>query len=345
MSRRAALVLLVGLACPILSAQHQDGFQERVDVNRLLIDVRVLDGDGHPIDGLQPEDFEVTVGGRRTPVESVQWIDGGAPTLDPFSPSGEHAVANQGIPVPEGRLVVFLVQKSLERGRAVGLLQLLIKMRELLETFPFTAGDRIAVLSFDTRLTIWIDFTRDLKRVRRVFEHEILFRDEASPEPAAGSSLLARLTPERAARTSTIEDAFRQVGEALLPLPGAKSVVFIGHGFGELTSAGVLLSSKYAQARATLHAARATVFSLDVTDADAHSLEVGMQSVAYDTGGFFARTHLFPDFAVSRLAGALAGYYVLFAEMPVLGSGAHDIHVRLTREGTVLAGRRQIVNR
>jgi VWFA-related protein len=345
LSWRAALVLVVGLACPIVSARQQDGFQERVEVNRLLIDVRVLDGDGHPIDGLQPADFEVSVGGRRTPVESVLWIDGGTPALDPFSPSGEGTPAIQGLPAPEGRLVVFLVQKSLESGRAVGLLQLLIKMRELLETFGFTADDRIAVLSFDTRLTVWTDFTGDLDRVRRVFEREILFRDRASPEPANGPSLLAGLTPERAARTWTIEDAFRQVGDALLPLPGAKSVVFIGHGFGELTSAGVLLSSRYAEARAALHAARATVFSLDVTHADAHSLEVGMQSVAHDTGGFFARTHLFPDFAVARLAGALAGYYVLFAEMPVLGGGAHDIHVRLKRQGTILAGRRQIVNR
>jgi VWFA-related protein len=339
-------VLLVGLACTMVSAQDQDGFRERVEVNRLLIDVRVLDGDGHPIDGLQAADFEVKVGGRRTPVESVQWIDGGTPAaLDPLTPSGERAPAVQLTAAPEGRLVVFLVQKSLEAGRAAGLLQMLIKMRELLETFAFTAGDRIAVLSFDTRLTVWVDFTGDLDRVRHVFEREILFEDKASAEPATGVSLLARLTPERAARTWTIEDAFRQVGEALMPLPGAKSVVFVGHGFGELTPAGVLLSSTYAEARAALHAARATVFSLDVTEADYHSLEVGMQSVAHDTGGFFARTHLFPDFAVARLAGALAGYYVLFAEMPVLGRGAHEIEVRLKREGTILAGRRQVVNR
>jgi hypothetical protein len=80
------------------------------------------------------------------------------------------------------------------------------------------------------------------------------------------------------------------------------------------------------------------VFTLDVTDADYHSLEVGLEQVSYDTGGFYAKTHLFQAQALRRLEGALAGHYVLVLEAPRLPPGPHRLRVRLRgREGTVLA--------
>ena len=83
---------------------------------------------------------------------------------------------------------------------------------------------------------------------------------------------------------------------------------------------------------------RAAVFSLDVTDADYHSLEVGLQRVAEDTGGIYLRTRLNPAGSLTRLKGALAGYYVLTFERPPGRRGAHRVGVRLVgRKGTVLA--------
>jgi hypothetical protein len=63
---------------------------------------------------------------------------------------------------------------------------------------------------------------------------------------------------------------------------------------------------------------------------------------AEETGGFFARTHLFPGQAMQRLAGALAGHYVLFVETatPSAPGKAHGVEVTLThRKGTVMAKR------
>jgi hypothetical protein len=116
----------------------------------------------------------------------------------------------------------------------------------------------------------------------------------------------------------------------------------VGYGFGRLTvtlgMVGAVLEPGYDEARAALQAARAAVFCLDVTDADYHTFELGLQTVAADTGGFFARTHLFAQDAVDRVANALTGHYVLFAEKPQVESGTHRITVGLTRhEGTVLA--------
>ena len=58
-----------------------------------------------------------------------------------------------------------------------------------------------------------------------------------------------------------------------------------------------------------------------MTDADYHTLEVGLEQVAADTGGFYAKTHLFPAQAMTRLEGAMAGHYVLAFEKPPSGAG------------------------
>jgi hypothetical protein len=139
-----------------------------------------------------------------------------------------------------------------------------------------------------------------------------------------------------------MEDALALLGQALEPIPSAKSVVLVGHGFGRLFGNSVVIDASYGEARRALQAARASVFCLDVTNADAHTLEVGLQITAEDTGGFFQRTHLFSGMAIKRLAGALAGHYVLFVEVKSpLDREYHEVDVRLARgrRGNVLAKR------
>jgi hypothetical protein len=114
--------------------------------------------------------------------------------------------------------------------------------------------------------------------------------------------------------------------------------VLVGHGFGRFSATGITMEPEYAPAQSALLSARASVFSLDVTNADYHSLEEGLRTVSEATGGFFVRTHLFPTQAMRQLAGALAGYYALFVEKPDLGRGSHGVKVQLTRrKGTVMA--------
>jgi hypothetical protein len=89
--------------------------------------------------------------------------------------------------------------------------------------------------------------------------------------------------------------------------------------------------SRQTSTATTLQRARATVFSLDITDADCHTLEGGLKSASFDTGGFFARTHIFPGYALDQLAEALEGPYVLFAEKPDVDIGVHSLRIRLVK--------------
>jgi len=196
----------------------------------------------------------------------------------------------------------------------------------------------MVILSFDSHLKVWTDFTSDRERLARIFGHDLLLEHPPVVLASSASSLLERLDPNTGRRTYGNERGLELIGDALEPLPGSKSLVLIGYGFGRLGFSGVAMENDYGPARRALVAARTSVFSLDVTNADYHSLEAGLQLVSKETGGFYARTHLFPDIAMRQLAGALAGYYVLFVEPPDSRRTVHDVEAELThRKGHVLA--------
>jgi len=317
-------------------SQQLPRLTERVEVSRVLIDARAVDEQGQPIRGLTAADFTVEIDGKPARVESAYWV--GAAEMVPAA-----APLPGALPVvPEearGRLIVFLFQKDLEPSRIGGLMRMLIRTRTFLESLG--PDDRVAVLSFDSHLRIWLDFTNNLDRVRAVLEHGILFEKPPRVEPVLPPSLMSTLDVVQADRAYSIEEGLALLGRALEPLHGAKSVVVVGYGFGRLSGSQLFFERAYDEARRALQAARAAVFCLDVTDADAHTLEGGLQTTAADTGGFFARTHLFAEQAMRRLAGALSGHYVLFVEVsaPVDRRG-HDISVGLANhKGTVLAKR------
>jgi VWFA-related protein len=329
---------LLGIAVPS-AGQDPPRYVERVDVARVLIDARAVDNRGQPVLGLTRANFDVKIDGKPARVESVQWVTG---ALAQREAQTESAVAEPPPPVAEGRLVVFLFQKSLEPGRIVGFMRMLLELRGFLD--GFTAHDRVAVLLFDSRLRLWLDFTTDMNRVRDVLARSLLSGRQAPPDNAASPSLRDRLGPDRAGRSYNMESALRLIAEALKPLPGAKTVVVVGHGFGRLGPSGVVMENNYDEARQALQDARASVFCLDVTNADYHSLEAGLQIVAEDTGGFFERTHIFGRLALNRLSAALTGHYVLIVEKPEGKPGRHRLDVKLKgRKGTVLA-RNSFVN-
>jgi len=330
-----ALVLCASAALGARQEQQRPRFTERVDVGRVLIDARVVNGRGEPIRGLAPDDFRVRIDGEEVRVESASWVEGGAVNREgvPLPSTGLHGAVEAPRP---GRLIVFLFQKDLRPFRLLGLMRMLIKARAFLDTF--TPDDRIAVVSFDSHLKIWVDFTSDLERVNRIFEHDILFERPGPIAEAPEPSLVARLAPAKAKKAYSMEQALLDLADALEPLPGAKSLVLIGHGWGRMSGPYLYFDKEYGPAVEAFQAGRVTVFTLDTTDADYHTLEAGLESVAAETGGFFERTHLFTDRALDRLAGALAGHYVLFVDKPVTPIGYHRVEVDLTRvKGDVFA--------
>ena len=340
--RLAALALLASAA---VAAGQQIRFGEHVDVERVVVDARAVGDDGMPLPGLGPTDFRLKVDGKVVPLESAHWVAAARTDPDPDPPL-EGAATPAFVVTPEpvegenapGRLIVFFFQKDFEESRLTGLLRMQKTALSVID--DLAPGDRVAVVSFDHHLKLRLDFTNDREALRYVIGHAILLGDARYIPPGPAPSLAEYFDRERARKAASPETALLVLADALKELPGPKTMVFVGWGMGrfDARSGSVTLDHDYGPARRTLLEARVTVFCLDVTQADYHSLEVGLQQVAEDTGGFYARTHLFPDQAMRRLEAALSGFYVLTFEKPRLRPGTHRIEVDLVgRRGTVLA--------
>lgn len=330
---------LVALGLALASAAPQQApatppppelrFQETVEVERLVVEARAVSGAGDAILGLGPADFRVEVNGERVDVESAFWV-----AEEPQLAEAEPIVVTPDPPL-RGRSIVFLFQKSMESSRVGGFLEMRREAASLLERLH--PDDRVAVLSFDSRLRMWQDFTTDRARLAAALDRLLAGGPERWSASLDGISLSDHLDRQEAREAAGIEKALTLIGEALAPLPGAKSLAFFGWGFGRFTAGRVEMEPDYEEAREALKKARVAVFCLDVTRADYHSLEEGLREVAEDTGGFYARTHLFRGQAMRRLEGALAGYYVLSFRRPEGARAPFDLAIELAgRSGEVL---------
>jgi len=317
---------------------------ERVEVSRVVVDVHVLKDDGSPVTGLTMNDIRVLVDGRPVKVESVRWTTEAVALRETLATQPPTAAGSRA-ELPRGRQIVLFFQKDLEPSRVEGLMAMLRRAEALLDSLE--PDDRVAVASFHFHLELWSDFTRDRDAVRAILKRSILFAGRP-PEgtPADWPALMRAFDRAEGRRAASMEQALVALGKALDGMPGSKAMVVFGHGFGQVVGGGDLRSvrvgfdEEYAEARRVLARARVTVYCLDLTRADSHTLEAGLMKVAEDTGGFYLRTHEFPGQAISRLGTALGGHYEVSVEKPDLPRGEHVIRVELIgRKGVVLARR------
>lgn len=329
-----------GAQAPSPSPTPAPRFSEQVEVARVLIDLRVVDARGAPVQGLTDADLRVEVDGKPVEPESLQWVatDASSDTVSPEVTAPETlAEAEARLAQADtrvGRLLVLFFQKDLERSRLPGLLRMRRRAAELVAGLG--PRDHVALLSFDSQLRLWLDFTADRARVQRTLERFVMQARPPRVVPGEPPSLAEYFDHERARRAATMETALRVLAEALESVDGAKSLLLFGGGLGRLAGRRVVLENDYAPALQALSRARVSVFSFDLTEADYHDLEFGLQAVAADTGGFYARTHEFAGAGLQRLERALRGYYVLALPAPA-ESGTHRLRVRLVgRKGEVL---------
>jgi len=98
------------------------------------------------------DDFTLSIDGTGARIETATWV--GERDID-----SDRSPALEGPPSPgpgaltdPGRLIVFLFQKDLEPSLIIGLMQMLLRGRHLLDTLA--PNDRLAMLSLDSHLEI-----------------------------------------------------------------------------------------------------------------------------------------------------------------------------------------------
>jgi VWFA-related protein len=332
-------------ARPAPAAPRPGAYTEQARVERVVIDAHVTYDDGEPIRDLVAADFVVRVDGKRVPLESVEWVPASEPEAAALKPGeitwGETpSLPEPVLAYPPGRVIVLFYQTNFEPVRSTGFLRMAQYTDHFLETLLET--DRVAVVSFDSHLKLRQDFTNSREKIKDAMLSCLKTADPGRIEPGPFPSLARNFDYAAAKKAVTPERGLDLVARALEPIPGGKTMLFFGWGLGTI---GGLVGPipkevrEYNRALQSLSAARVNIFTLDITDADYHTLEGRLVGVSDATGGTYQKTHLFPQAALDRVTRAISGRYVIVFVKPNLPRGAHGVEVTLAgkRKGNVSA--------
>ena len=139
----------------------------RTGVDLILVDVNVVDGSGHPVSDLRPDEFTLRVDGKSRPVVSSQFVSLGRPATPPAEAARRRYYSSNQVPGPTqtptaGRtflIVVDLENTGMGASRAV----MAAAGRFLDRLAP---GDRVGLATIP-RGGPHVEFTSDLARVRQ----------------------------------------------------------------------------------------------------------------------------------------------------------------------------------
>lgn len=350
--------------------QAQAVFGDVIEVGLTTLRLRVVDRAGRPIPGLSTEDFRVIVRPDRSSQEPVEIpvVAVDRVTAGPFSrPEGDESSERPdggvrrrtptGLPPEEPwsdpfaadspafgdgpgfQRVLLFVQSGIHAVRTRGHLRFLPWVRDLLDQLP--PASPVAVVGFDSHLKLWQDFTLDREKAYDAVYGAVHFSGRPTvPRASEQGPLYEHLDFEAAKRAAEPEAGLEVAARALAPLPGPKTVIWLGWGLGRLSSGRVRPKPEYHPARRALEAAEATVFVIDVTDAAFHDLEFGLQQVAADTGGTYAKAHERPDALIRNLTANAAGHYLLHLDRSGLPEWGGELVVELVAEASQRPGAR-----
>lgn len=209
------LALLPALAAPAAG----QGFRFRAEATRVLVDVLVLDGDGNPVRGLGPADFELFEDGTEQQVASVEVVDWerysvSDPEAPPEIPAAAPAAAD---PPPPGNATPrrFVIVFNRRLADPVNLRRAKRGLEEFV-TSHMVDGDETMILEFANTVRVLQEFSpgkqETLAAVRRIV-------------PGTYESPVG---PEMDARESF--QMLYALSEALEPVEGRKIVVLFSIG-------------------------------------------------------------------------------------------------------------------
>ena len=330
LSAAAAIVLLALGPAEGQEPSRKGSVTASAEVRQVLVDAYATDRHGNAIEGLAARDFRVRVDGLEVPLREAEWV--------PASGSEEPRTGDvppPGTPrFPEGRLIVLFFQTDFARIRLKGEMQMTVAARAYLDRLLPT--DRVAVLSYDSQLRFRLDFTRDRSRIERAISDSLRIGSVPRIAPGPFPSLAAAFDYDAAREAATVERGLLATANALERIPGAKALLYLG--WGVRVDRTPAEAKWHAVAITALQRARVTVFTLDVTDADYHTLETELELLSTLTGGTYEKANVFTDGALDRVFRRISGRYVLVLDRPDVPEGRHDIQVSLRdRPGDVWA--------
>lgn len=333
MRQRIVITLLAVLTASLFTSlafaaeeEPSAEFGALVEVSEVLLDVLVTDKKGNVIVGLDADDFIVTDAGEAVPLTGASFYSNRFEIRDDDPARIKKPAANE---VPADRYFIFFFHDQLRRGGEVSPL-----VRQQFEAARKTErwirqemlpGDWVAVVSYDVKLKVHQDFTRDRQALLRALKNATTGTDPANvwgsrrPEvPEGQPSLLSHLPEGLDLRdeTTRIYDGMRLVADATRDIVGRKSLVLFSTGFGRLDTSipDIALPDErfYPDLEHALNDNNVAVYSVDLTPIGWTSNQQNfLTALSSDTGGEYYGT--FTNFLVPlrQIADEANGYYLL----------------------------------
>ncbi len=323
-------------------------FEGRVDVREVLLDVLVTDRQGNVIVGLEPKDFRVTENGKPVDLSGVSFYS----NRKFLGSAAEAKQTSIGVDAPlENRYFILLYNdvRMLAIDAPSLLSQQLQAARKTQEWFKgLLPNDWVAVATFDTKLKIHSDFTRDRRALDAAIDEVVQGKDPETEWPSrvgntatgakAGEapSLLARLPRGKALRDKTVDiyDAMTVISKAAAPITGRKNMLLFSIGFGRISEFGQYMPDQqhYKPAQQALNDANVAVYTIDLWPAGTdHTLSSGLNLLASDTGGTYLFNFVNFSTPLKKILEENNGYYLLAykSERPAGAEGFQRVEVKL----------------
>ena len=299
-------------------ARAADGvplFEDTINVGRRTYRVQAVDRRGVPIEGLGRRDFDVKLGDEFIHVDTIQWINAGS---DAASVGGTTASVGGTVDDPDGfsnavpRHYLLFIQAGREPFFGRGHLRLQRQIREFLGALE--PGASVGVVSFDSRLKLWLDFTLDRDIVEKVVSVAGRFTAEPGAQPATEASLPSLRGVWDAALTrsiSTAEEGLEITANYLEELPGAETMIYVGSGLAHFSRRSAQRVRQFRRATESLADAGVQVFVVGILDTDLQSFGNGLLELADVTGGDYFHSRDITPARLRELASSLSAHYLL----------------------------------
>lgn len=203
-------------------------------------------------------------------------------------------------------------------------------------------NDWVAVVSYDTKLKVQQDFTRDKRALVRGIDDAVKAKDPEGNYPsrinAEGPSLLKGLPKGKELRkeTGNIYDALQVISESVGDIRGRKNLLLFTYGLpGRTDSFGQFVPDKvhFEPTMRALNANNVAAYTIDITPPGTeHTLSDALNNMASETGGryFFNVTNF--STPLDQIAQENSGYYLLSyqTERMAKASGFQQVQVTTT---------------
>jgi len=307
---RQALILC---ALAVLALPAFGQFEEKIDVNLVLLDVIVTDNKGNQILGLGKDDFIVKEDGVEQPVESLDYF-----TNRRLLDSREESAPFKVEKVRSERYFIFFFDKPSDAGVLFDQLTL---AREAVRDFirnDMMEGDRVAIAGHDVRLKVYSDFTSDKAQLEKALNDSARF-GRGLDRPTSDNGILHAVDRnEMLNHTGRVYEALQVLAESTRPIRARKNLVLFSPGIvdnAETVSNGVITnrSQHLDPMLRALNAANVSAYTVQLQrDVDTTPVfHQRLEEIASATGGQYFRFNTSFKTPVGRIENVNNGYYLI----------------------------------